>query len=189
MYHRDGNRAERCQCIVGRGTALILKQSVKRPKLRPRDRFFWAWLSRLWPNWKSALIMVKPETVIHWHRQGFKLFWNWKSRNGKPGRPPIGREVRDLIRQMSTENPTWGAPRNQSELLLLGHEVSERSVAKYMVSSHKPPSQTWKTFLANHMADTVACDFMTVCLIGRSILRIRFLLRTNVPMSTVTFRC
>ena len=140
----------------------VLKKSVKRPKLHPRDRFFWAWLSRLWPDWKSALVLVKPETVIGWHRQGFKLFWKWKSKNGKPGRPAIGREVRDLIRSISIENPTWGSPRIQSELLLLGHEISEKSVAKYMVSSRKPPSQTWKTFLENHMANIVACDFLTV---------------------------
>ena len=84
----------------------VCKQSVKRPKLRPRDRVFWVWLSRLWPNWRSALAIVQPESVIRWHRLGFKLYWRWKSRAGQPGRPPIEREIRDLIRRMSLENPT-----------------------------------------------------------------------------------
>ena len=109
----------------------VYKQSVKRPKLRPRDRIFWVWLSRLWSNWRSAISIVQPETVIGWHRRGFKLYWRWKSRNGKPGRPPVSRDVRDLIRRMSRENPRWGAPRICSELLLLGHGVAERTFAKY----------------------------------------------------------
>jgi hypothetical protein len=111
----------------------VYKQSVKRPKLRPRDRIFWVCLSRLWSDWRSALAMVQPETVIRWHRQGFKLFWRWKSQSGKPGRPPISRDIRELIRRMSRDNPGWGAPRICSELLLLGHDVAERTVAKYMV--------------------------------------------------------
>ena len=88
----------------------VCKQSVKRPKLRRRDRIFWVWLSRLWPHWRSALAIVQPATVIKWHRQGFKLYWRWKSRLRTPGRPPIQRELRDLIRRMSRENPLWGAP-------------------------------------------------------------------------------
>ena len=140
----------------------VCKQSVKRPKLRPRDRVFWVWLSRFWPNWRSALAIVQPETVIQWHRMGFKLYWRWKSRAGKPGRPPIEREIRDLIRRMSRENPTWGAPRIVSELALLGHDVAKATVAKYMIRSRKPPSQTWRTFLDNHVHDIAACDFFTV---------------------------
>ncbi len=140
----------------------VYKQTVKRPKLRPRDRIFWVWLSRLWSNWPSALAMVQPETVIRWHRQGFKLYWSWKSRSGKSGRPPIPRDVRELIRRMSQENPGWGAPRICSELLLLGHDVTERTVAKYMVRSRQSPSQTWRTFLDNHVPSIAACDFFTV---------------------------
>lgn len=113
--------------ILGRATAAIenlalrqqlavCAQSVKRPKLRPRDRVFWVLLSRLWPNWQIALAIAQPETVIKWHRMGFRLYWRWKSKLGKPGRPRIEREVRDLIRRMSRENPTWGAPRIVSEL-------------------------------------------------------------------------
>lgn len=140
----------------------VYKHTSKRPKLRPRDRIFWVLLSRLWPNWRSALAIVQPATVIKWHRKGFKLFWRWKSKHGKPGRPPIERVIRDLIRRMSRENPTWGAPRIVSELALLGHDVAEETVAKYMVRTRKPPSQNWRTFLANHMPDTAACDFFTV---------------------------
>ena len=140
----------------------VCKQSVKRPKVRTRDRVFWVWLSTLWPNWRSALAIVQPETVIRWHRQGFKLYWRWKSRAGKAGRPRIDREIRELIRRMSRENPTWGAPRILSELLLLGHDVAEGTVAKNMVRISKPPSQTWRTFLANHVSDIAACDFFTV---------------------------
>ena len=140
----------------------VYKHTVKRPKLRTRDRVFWVWLSRLWPNWRSALAIVQPETVVQWHRQGFKLYWRWKSRAGKPGRPPIEREIRDLIRRMSRENPAWGAPRILSELLLLGYDIAEGTVAKYMVRTRKPPSQEWRTFLANHVPDIAACDFFTV---------------------------
>jgi putative transposase len=141
----------------------VLQHSSKRPKLRPRDRVFWTWLMRWWPDWRSALLIVQPETVIRWHRQGFRLYWRWKSRlRCKPGRPRIEQEVRALIRQMSQENPTWGAPRIQSELNLLGHNVADNTVAKYMVRRRRPPSQTWQTFLDNHVADLVGIDFFTV---------------------------
>ena len=140
----------------------VCRQSDKRPKLRPRDRIFWVWISRFWCNWQSALIIIQPETVIRWHRQGCKLYWRWKSRAGKPGRPRIEREIRDLIRRMCRENPTWGAPRILSELLLLGYDVAETTVGKYMVRLRKPPSQTWRTFLDNHVPYIVACDFFTL---------------------------
>jgi len=140
----------------------VYNHEKKRPKLRQRDRFFWVLLSRLWSPWQSALAIVKPETVTKWHQKGFKLYWWWKSRPRKPGRPSIDREIRDLIRQMSRENPTWGAPRIQSELALLGYDVAENTVAKYMIRHRKPPSQTWRTFLDNHIPDIAACDFFTV---------------------------
>jgi putative transposase len=136
--------------------------SNKRPKLRTRDRVFWIWLMRFWPDWRSALLIVQPETVIRWHRQGFRLYWRWKSRASKPGRPAIEAEVRALIRRMCQENPTWGAPRIQSELKLLGHELAESTVAKYMLRAPKPSSQTWRTFLDNHVQDLAAVDFFTV---------------------------
>ena len=102
----------------------VLRRKTKRPKLTNADRAFWVALSRLWPDWQHALILVKPETVIRWHRKGFRLYWNCKSRN-RGGRPPIDAEIRALIRRMALENPTWGAPRIHGELFMLGFEVSE----------------------------------------------------------------
>jgi hypothetical protein len=121
----------------------VLQRSArKRLQLTSGDRLLWICLSRLWRNWRSALAIVKPETVVAWHRAGFRLFWTWKVRRGQPGRPVISRQVRDLIRKMCRENPGWGAPRIHGELLKLGIDIGESSVSKYMVPSRKPPSQT-----------------------------------------------
>jgi putative transposase len=148
------------EILAVRQQLAVLNRSVKRPQLRRQDRFFWVMLSRLWKNWREALIIVKPETVIKWHRQGFRLYWRWKSK-APIGRPKIDKDLRDLIRRLSRENPLWGVPRIQSELRLLGFEVAERTVAKYRIKNAKPPSQTWKTFLANHAKLIVAVDFFT----------------------------
>jgi putative transposase len=102
----------------------ILRRKTKRTKLTKADRAFWVALSPLWPDWQSALILVKPQTVIGWHRKGFKLYWSWKSQN-RGGRPPIDSQIRTLIRRIATENPTWGAPRIHGELLKLGFEVGD----------------------------------------------------------------
>jgi putative transposase len=139
-----------------------LKHRSRRPRLRKRDRVFWAILSRFWSNWRSALLIVQPDTVVRWHRQGFKLSWRWKSRGRKPGRPNTDAEIRKLIRRMSRENPRWGVPRIQSELALLGYVVCDTTVRKYRIRKHKPPSQTWRTFLNNHPVDIVAVDFFVV---------------------------
>jgi transposase InsO family protein len=173
-----GRAAAAVEILALRQQIAVFKQSVKRPKLRPCDRIFWVLLSGLWPNWRSVLAIVQPETVIKWHQMGFKLYWKWKSRHGgKPGRPPIEREIHSLIRRMSRENPTWGAPRILSELLLLGHDVAEATVAKYMVRQRKPPSQTWRTFLANHVPDITACDFFTVPTVTFRVLYVFIVLR------------
>jgi transposase InsO family protein len=142
-------------CVLQRG-------AKKRPRLTRVDRFLWVVLSRIWGDWRSALAIVKAETVIGWHRKGFRLFWTGKVRGGKPGRPGLSREVRDLIRRLSRENPLWGAPHIHGELLKLGIEIGETSVAKYMVRQRKPPSQTWRTFLNNHIKTLVSVDFFTV---------------------------
>jgi hypothetical protein len=141
----------------------ILERSRKRPKLRQRDRMFWILLSVIWRDWRSALLIVKPETVIRWRQQGFRLFWNWKSRTRKPGRPPICEEIRKLISQMYCENTCWGAPRIKSELCLLGFDVAERTVAKYLARKHKPPTQTWRTFLNNHLLEITDINVLEVC--------------------------
>ena len=139
----------------------VLKRQKPWPRLKKRNRLFWVVLSKLWPGWQKSLIIVQPETVLHWHRQGFKLFWRMKSCR-KPGRPKIDAEIRGLIRKMSRENSTWGVPHVKSELALLGYDIAESTVAKYMVRQPKPPSQTWRTFLKNHAADIVACDYFTL---------------------------
>ena len=113
-------------------------------------------------DWPAALVIVKPETVVAWHRKGFRLFWTWKVRHGKPGRPKVPKETRDLIRRMSRENPMWGAPRIHGELLKLGINIGETSVSKYLVHQRKPPSQTWRTFLDNHLQSLASVDFFTV---------------------------
>lgn len=154
----------------------VRRRSVKRPKLTTGDRFFWAQLSRLWRDWRSAVVIVKPETVIGWHRKGVRLFWTWKVRHGQPGRPPVPLETRRLIRRMSRDNRLWGAPRIHGELFKLGTDIGETSVGKYKVRGRKPPSQTWRTFLENHIKAIVSVDFFTVptvrlesvCLLGTS---------------------
>jgi putative transposase len=141
----------------------VLRRSAnKRPKLTVADRVFWAWLSGVWADWRSALVIVKPETVIGWHRKGFRLFWTWKVRHGTAGRPMVSREVRDLIRTMSRANPLRVAPRIHGELLKLGIDIGETSVGKYMIRHRKPPTQAWRTFLENHLRQLVSVDFFTV---------------------------
>ena len=136
-----------------------MKRTTQRPRLTHADRAFWVALSRLWTGWQHALILVKPETVIRWHRKGFKLYWTWKSRN-QGGRPRIDADIRLLIRRMARENPTWGAPRIHGESRKLGFEVSEATVSRDidMPRRAKPPSQTWRSFLHNHAQDLVSID-------------------------------
>src|SRR6516164_625890 len=141
----------------------VLKRSQRgRLRLNSADRLLWVGLCRLWSQWRSALLIVKPETVISWHRRGFRWYWRWKSRQGEPGRPAIDGEVRELIRKMSWANPLWGAPRIHGELLKLGIEVSQATMAKYMVRQRKPPSPTWRTFLNTHAKQLVSTDFFVV---------------------------
>jgi putative transposase len=140
----------------------VLQRSVKRPKLTAADRFLWAWLSSVWNGWESRVSIVKAATVIGWQRKGFGLFWSWKIRHGKPGRPTVPKEIQELIRMLSRENPLWGAPHIHGELLKLGIDIGETSVSKYMVRRRRPPSQTWRTFLDNHLNTMVSVDFFTV---------------------------
>ena len=128
---------------------VLQRSAKKRPRLNASDRFLWVWLSHVWTGWRSALVIVKPQTVVAWHRKAFRMFWTWKIRIGKRGRPAVSREVRDLIRWMSRENAGWGAPRIHGELLKLGIDIGETSVSKYLLRGRKPPSQTWRTFLEN----------------------------------------
>ena len=140
----------------------LLRRRSKRPRFGSLDRAFWVWLSRRWAGWREALHIVRPETVIRWHRKGFRSFWTWKSRRGRTGRPRIGSELAELVRTMALANPLWGAPRIHGELLNLGLDVSQRTVARLMPRRPKPPSQTWRTFLQNHVAGLASVDFFTV---------------------------
>ena len=140
----------------------VMKRQRPRPRLRATDRWFWVCLARFWPNWRKSLLLVRPETVISWHRRGFRLFWTWISRRRRSGRPGISRELRDLVCKMAVANPLWGAPRIHGELLKLGIEVSERTVSRLMPKRRKPPSQSWRAFLANHVNELISIDFFTV---------------------------
>src|SRR4051794_27021349 len=142
---------------------VVLRRSTpKRPRLKATDRRFSIGISQLCADWRTWLVIVQPETVVGWHRTLFRAFWTWKIRHGKPGRRGVPRETRELIRRMSRENPTWGAPRIHGELLKLGIDIAESTVSKYLVRGRRPPSQTWRTFLQNHISGMVSVDFFTV---------------------------
>src|SRR6266851_5180629 len=141
---------------------LVLLRRSKRPQFGRLDRLFWVWLSDQWPGWRDALHVVRPQTVIRWHRQGFRAFCTWKSRRGRVGRPRVISELAELVRTMALANPLWGSPRIHGELLKLGFELSQRTVARLMPRRPKPPSQSWRTFLQNHLADLVSVDFFVV---------------------------
>ena len=141
---------------------LVRQRSVTRPRLSRWDRVLWVWLSRLWTDWRLNLIIVQPATVLAWHRQGFQLYWRWKSRPNPVGRPKLDAEIRDLIRRMAKENPTWGRRRIRAELAVLGDEVAELTVAKYMHRTSPRPSPTWRAFLTAYARDIVAIDFFVV---------------------------
>jgi hypothetical protein len=134
----------------------------RKRKLTAADRLLWGWLCEVWSDWRPSLMIVKPETVIAWHRMGFRLLWTSKVRNGQVGRPTVTLELRELIRKMIGETPLWGAPRIHGELLKLGIDIGETSIGKYMARGRKPPSQTWRTFLENHVKTMVSVDFFTV---------------------------
>src|SRR5437667_112174 len=139
---------------------VLHRSAGKRPKLTAGDRLLWICLSRLWRDWRSALAIVKPETVVAWHRAAFRLFWTWKVRCGKPGRPVISSEVRDLIRKICRENPGWGAPRIHGELLKLGIDIGQSSVSKYMVlAANRHLRLGAPSWLENHAQQLVSIDF------------------------------
>jgi len=156
----------------------LLRRATPRPRLRPVDRAFWAVLSRIWSRWADALIIVKPATVVAWHRRGFARFWAWKSR--PIGRPPLDSTVVALIERMAAENPLWSRRRIAGELGKLGHHVDKDTVAKYMPSPARrpgrPPSMTWRAFVRAHLAGTIAIDFLTVPTVTFSVLYVFFVL-------------
>ena len=157
--------------LVLRQQLSVFQQRKQRPNLTQFDKLFWVGIKRIWLRWKDSLVMVTPETVVRWHREGFRRYWRWRSRRDI-GRKRISRELRALILQMVTENPTWGAPRIHGELLKLGFELSERTVSRWMRRSPRKPDQgrRWKTFLNNHREVLAAMDFFTVPTLTFSVL-------------------
>ncbi len=152
--------------VALRQQLLVLKRKQPRPKLKRFDRLFWIMLCQLWTDWREVLIIVKPETVVSWHRAGFRLFWRWTSRSRGAGRPRVEEQIRLLIRRMRKENPSWGAPRIHGELLQLGFSVSEPTVSRYLRSLKRVlnsgKAKQWSAFLNNHRELIAAFDFFTV---------------------------
>jgi putative transposase len=143
----------------------VLRQRRPQPRFATPDRLFWVVLRRIWSGWKQALILVQPETVVRWHRAGFKAYWTWLSRHRvRTGRKRVSIELRELIFRMVVENPTWGAPRIHGELTMLGFDVSERTVLRWMrrAPRNPEPAKRWATFLSNHREAIAAMDFFTV---------------------------
>jgi hypothetical protein len=155
---------------VLRHQLIVLRRKLQgRVRLTNHDRRFFIQLYRWFPSILQVLTIIRPETLVRWHRTGFRCFWRWKSRP-RGGRPQIDRGLRALISRMSTENPLWGAPRIHGELLGLGFEVAQSSVAKHMVKRRRPPNQGWRTFLHNHAPDIAAMDLLVVPTIGFDLL-------------------
>jgi transposase InsO family protein len=149
---------------------VVLQRSAPaRLRLRTADRVIFVWLYRLFPSLLEAAVVIKPETLVRWHRSGFRLYWRWKSRR-RVGRPAVPADIRDLIRTISRDNPLWGAPRIHGELLKLGVDIAQSTVAKYMSRHHGPRSPGWQAFLRNHTAHIAGVDLFVVPTIGFKLL-------------------
>ena len=175
----------------------VLKRRHPRPRLDLFDKLFWVIAKQFWSTWKEALIVVTPETVVRWHRAGFRFYWRLISRVRKPaGRRRISKEVRDLIYRMVAENPSWGAPRIDGELLMLGLDLSERTISRWMKRTPRDPQATrrWLVFLRNHREAIAAMDFFTVPTITFGFLYCFFVIghdRRRIPISraVIVARC
>jgi putative transposase len=160
----------------------ILKVRHPRPRLTAPDRVFWVMLRRFWPGWKSALVIIQPETVVAWHRASFKLYWTRRSRHKAPaGRKCVSKASRELIFRMVAENPSWGAPRIHGELEMLGFDISERTVSRWMRKAPRnpEPAKRWKAFLNNHREAIAAMDFFTVSTLTFGVLYCFFVIAHN----------
>ena len=157
-----GHRAVALENLALRQQLAVLTRTRKRPQLRPTDRLFWILLTNAWREWRTALMIVQPDTVLRWHRQWLRRRWADRSKRIRPGRPSTDAAIRSLVEEMAAANPLWGAPGIHGELGKLGIAVSERTVSRLLQRRRRPPSQTWRTFLANHAAALVSMDFFTV---------------------------
>ena len=162
LFRKD-HRGVALENLALRQQLAIYKRKQRCPHIEGRDRWFWITLSVLWKDWRRAMVVVHPDTVVRWQRERFRRYWSHLSkRRGKIGRPSISLQIRKLIRTLAEANPLWRAPRVHGELLKLGIAVSERTVSRILHTVKRPPSQTWKTFLKNHIGEIVAVDFFTV---------------------------
>src|SRR2546428_961510 len=157
-----GHRQLALENLALRQQLAVYKRTVNRPKLQRSDRLLWVWLSRVWPAWRQALVIVAPATVLSWQRRRFRRHWATLSGRPPAGRPPIDAAIKALVRSMAAANPLWRAPRIHGELLKLGIDIAERTVSRLLPKRRSPPSQTWRTFLTNHVRDLVSVDFFTV---------------------------
>jgi len=157
-----GHRQLALENLALRQQLAVYKRMMPRPRLRRTDRLFWVGLARIWAGGRQSLVIVTPATILRWQRRRFREYWTQLSGRTTGGRPPINAEIRALITRMATANPLWGAPRIHGELLKLGIDVAERTVSRLMPKRPPQPSQTWRTFLANHIRDVVSIDFFTV---------------------------
>ena len=157
-----GHRQLALENLALRQQLAVYKRTVPRPKLRTADRFFWMALARVWAGWRQPLVIVTPETVLRWRRRRFREYWTKLSGRPAVGRPPVNAQIKGLVIRMAAANPLWGAPRIHGELLKLGIDVAERTVSRLMPKRCPAPSQTWRTFLTNHIRDLVSIDFFTV---------------------------
>ena len=170
----SGHRAVVLENVALRQQLAVFRRTVRRPQLRARDRLFWVLLAKAWPKWRTALILVQPDTVVRWHREWLRRRWTQRSIHARPGRPSTAAAIRTLVDRMGAANPLWGAPRIHGELVKLGIAVSERTVSRLLRRRRRPPSQTWRTFLTNHVTSLVSMDFFTVpTLTGRVLICVR----------------
>ena len=176
-----GHHAVALENLALRQQLAVFRRAAKRPPLRPRDRLFWILLANAWRDWRTALIVVQPDTVVRWHRHWLRRRWTQLSTPTRPGRPSTPGTIRTLVDQMAAANPLWGAPRIHGELGKLGIDVSERTVSRLLRRRRRPPSQTWRTFLTNHVATLVSMDFFTVPTLTGRFVRARTALPPSSP--------
>src|SRR5947209_7870603 len=157
-----GHRQLAVENLALRQQLAVYKRTTPRPKLRTTDRLFWIGLARVWAGWRQPLVIVTADTVLRWQRRRFREYWSKLSGRSTRGRPAVHAEIKTLVTRMAAANPLWGAPRIHGELLKLGIDVAERTVSRLMPKRRPLPSQTWRTFLDNHVRGLVSLDFFTV---------------------------